>query len=448
MAATFSAGGLISGMDWNSIIDKLVDLQQQPVTLLQSKQSAVKSQVSALGTLSSKLSSLRDATAELGDQGVMARSAATTPSTVGVTLGSDAVAGNYGIRVEALAAPAKSRSAGFAAGETVTGGKLTLTVMNEPYEVNVSDGASLESVAWSINHSGAPVSAVVLDDGTSRFLSITPTQTGFPVGGAPEDALSVVETSTGSKGKPLGITVLQEAANAVVHVDGIRFERQTNQVTGAIPGTTLSLKATSSTAQDLVIANDVDATAAKLQTFVDAYNSVIGFVQKQLAVDETSDRSSTLAGNSAVRNLQASLQQVISSMVGTDGNVRSLADLGLKTARDGSLSLDTAVLAKAIAADPRAVDEVFSTADTGVAALVEDLVDRHVDSDGILALTQKSLGERISDMDDEVAKMEDRIESYRTRLLQQFTAMENVVSGLKSVGSYLTALSQQASKQS
>jgi flagellar hook-associated protein 2 len=258
----------------------------------------------------------------------------------------------------------------------------------------------------------------------------------------------VVETTTGSQGKPLGITVLQEAANAVLGVDGIRFERQTNQVTGAIPGTTLSLESTSSTAQDLVIANDVDATAAKLQTFVDAYNSVIGFVQKQLAVDETSDRSSTLAGNSAVRNLQASLQQVISSMVGTDGNVRSLADLGLKTARDGSLSLDTAVLAKAIAADPRAVDEVFSTADTGVAALVEDLVDRHVDSDGILALTQKSLGERISDMDDEVAKMEDRIESYRTRLLQQFTAMENVVSGLKSVGSYLTALSQQASKQS
>lgn len=447
MAATFSAGGLVSGMDWNSIIDNLVELQQRPVTLLKQRQSAVNSQVSALGTLTSRLTSLRDAATDLGKTGVVALAATATPSSLGVTVGNDAVAGRYGVRVEALASPAKARSAAFAAGETVTGGTLGLTVMGKAYAVTVNDGASLETVAFDVNHSGAPVTAVVLDDGARRYLSITPTDSGFPVGGAPEDALSIVETSTGTKGKPLGVGVLQTAKNAVVHVDGLRFERQSNEVTGAIPGATLSLKATTATAEDLVIAQDAAGTTERLQTFVDAYNAAIGFVQEQLAVDESSDRAYSLAGDSAVRSLQASLQRVISSMVSSTGAVRSLADVGLKTERNGSLSLDKVTLGKAIASDPRAVDELFTTAETGIAALVDDLVDRQVDADGVLSERKKSLDGRIEAMDDELIVLQDRIESYRARLLQQFTAMENVVSGLKSVGSYLTALSKQSSGQ-
>lgn len=447
MAPTFSAGGLVSGMDWNSIIDNLVELQQRPISMLKQRQSAVKSQVSAIGTLTSRLTSLRSTAEDLGKSGVVTLTAASTPTSLGVTLGEEAVAGRYGVRVEALASPAKARSAGFAASETVTGGSLSLTVMGKAYEVAVTDGASLESVAFAVNHSGAPVSAVVLDDGTSRYLSITPTETGFPVGGTPENALSIVETSTGVKGKPLGAVVVQAAKNAVVHVDGLRFERQSNEVAGAIPGATLSLKSTAATAEDLVLANDVAGTTAKLQKFVDAYNAAIGFVQQQLAVTEASDRAYTLAGDSAVRSLQASLQQVISSEVVATGTIQSLADLGLKTERNGSLTLDAGALAKAMAGDARAVDELFTRAETGIAGLVDELVDRQIDAGGILVERKKSLDGRIGDMDDELIVLEDRIESYRTRLLQQFTAMENVVSGLKSVGTYLTALSKQSSGQ-
>lgn len=446
MAGTFSAGGLISGMDWNSIIDNLVELQKRPIATLQSRQAAVQSQVSSLANLTSRMSSLRDAANNLGKTGIAALAATATPSGVGVALDDGAVAGRYGVRVERLASPAKARSEGFAPDETVRGGTLALTVMGQSYEVTVSDGASLESVAWSLNHSGAPVNAVVLDDGTHRYLSLTPIDTGYPVGETPAEALSVVETSTGATGRALGISVFQEATNAVVHVDGLRFERSSNEVSGAIPGVTLSLKATGSGPEELVIAHDLEATTSKLRSFVDAYNAVIAFVQAQLAVTEYSNREGTLAGDSAVRTLQASLQQLVTSVVQEDGSVRTLADLGVKTERNGSLSLDTAVLGQAIARDPRAVDELFTTAEVGIAARMDELVDRHIDTGGILASRKQSLQGRVSDLDDQIATMEARIEKYRERLLQQFTAMENVVSGLKSMGNYLDALSKQGSK--
>jgi flagellar hook-associated protein 2 len=375
----------------------------------------------------------------------VALAATGTPSGVGVSPGDGAVAGRYGVRVERLASPAKARSEGLAPDETVRGGTLALTVMGQSYEVTVSDGASLESVAWALNHSGAPVNAAVLDDGTHRYLSLTPTDTGYPVGGTPADALTVVETSTGTTGRALKVSVFQEATNAVVHVDGLRFERSSNEVSGAIPGVTLSLQATGSVAEDLVIAHDLPATTAKLKTFVDAYNSVIAFVQAQLAVTEASDREGTLAGDSAVRTLQASLQQLITSAVREDGSVRTLADLGVKTERNGSLSLDPAVLGKALVRDPRALDELFTTAEAGIAARMDELVDRYIDTGGILASRKQSLQGRISDLDDEIGTMETRIETYRERLLQQFTAMENVVAGLRSMGNYLDALSKRGS---
>ncbi len=445
MAGTYSAGGIVSGMDWNSIIDNLVELQKSPLATLQSRQAAVKSQISSLGTLTSRLSAFRSAATALGETGPLVLGATSTPSSVGITLDDTVAAGRYGVRVESLAIPAKVRSTGFAAGETVTGGTLSLTVMGQTYEVTVGDGASLDSVAWSLNHSGAPISAVVLDDGTHRYLSVTPTETGYPPGGAPEDALSLVHTTTGTAGKPLDLATIQAAENGVVYVDGLRFERQSNEVSGAIPGVVLSLKERSSVPQDLVIARDLEATTARVKTFVDAYNSVIGFVQAQLAVTEASDRSVTLAGDSAVRSLQSSLQRLVSSVVSAEGTIRSLADLGVKTERNGSLTLDSTALGKAIAKDARGVSALFTEAETGIAALADDLVGRFIDSDGILTDRTKSLERRVSEMDDEALKLQDRIDKYREQLLQQFNAMETVVSGLKSMGNYLTALSKQSS---
>ena len=53
-----STTGLYSGIDYQSIIDKLTSLNERPITLLQNKQTKLNNESTALGTVSSVLTTL------------------------------------------------------------------------------------------------------------------------------------------------------------------------------------------------------------------------------------------------------------------------------------------------------------------------------------------------------------------------------------------------------
>jgi flagellar hook-associated protein 2 len=214
-------------------------------------------------------------------------------------------------------------------------------------------------------------------------------------------------------------------------------------ISDAIAGSTLTLKTPNSPAEELVLENDVAGTAANLQKLVSAYNDVITLVQKQLAVDQTTDRTNTLAGDSTIRHLQMSLQQMFVSQIGS-GPVHSLADVGFETARNGTISLDQSTLASAMSRDPGAVNQLFADASTGLGVTASNLADLFSNSsNGLLTTRQNSLNKSVSQMDTDAANIQIRIDNYRATLVAQFTAMENTISKLKATGEYLT---QQASQ--
>jgi flagellar hook-associated protein 2 len=437
--AAFRASGLATGIDTGAIIDQLVKIGSQPIDLLRTRQAGMNSQVSALGDVISKLQALSTAATALGDTGTLGTKVSSTSTGFSATSDAKAIAGRYDVTVGGLAAAAQARSAPFASTTPVTGGSLTLNVMGKDYPVTIPDGAALTDVAGLIRDSGAPVNATVLSNGTSSFLSITNLNTGFPIDGVAGDALSITETSTGSLGQALGATIkTPPAANAKVTVNGLDFDRQSNTLTDVIPGVTINLKGTTTTPEALVVDNDVDGTAKNLQKFVDAYNAVLKVVQTQLAPAPETDRAQTLAGDGSIRNLQGSLQRVISTVVGSTG-VRALADIGIKTGRDGSLTLDNATLGKAIARDSAAVNNLFSQPTTGLASVVKSLVATATNSvDGTLVQRKKGLNDNIKRMDTQADTMQARLDTYRDLLVSQFTQMEKIVSGLKATGNFLS----------
>lgn len=436
--ARFRAGGLASGLDSNGIIDQLVALERRPLELMAARQDALKTQVSLLGDLASRLTALQSAAKSLGRTGALKLTVNSSPVSFSATPTAGGTAGRYEVEVKALAAAAKARSVGFASGETVRGGTLDLTVMGQAYSVTLTDGMSLAEVATALSQSGAPLSVAVLSDGTNEYLSVTNRDTGFPLSGVAGDALSMTETSSGVLGKPLGLAITQAAANALVEVDGLPMTRMSNDVSDAIPGLKLSLKGLGAK-EDVVVGFDVDATQKNLQGFVDAYNSVLAAVQRQLNVAPGANRAKTLAGDSVVRNLQAALQKVVSTTVPGLGSVRALADLGLQTNRDGSLSIDPTRLRAAIARDPSAVDALFTSAQTGLGDVVDGLVDQYIrPSSGLLSARSDGLNQNIRRMDSTLEQMGARLDGYKANLIAQFTAMETVISGFKAIGNYLT----------
>jgi flagellar hook-associated protein 2 len=195
------------------------------------------------------------------------------------------------------------------------------------------------------------------------------------------------------------------------------------------------------TAETLSMVTDATVTQSRLKGFVDAYNALMAAIQKQLNVSQDADRGANLAGDSTVRGLQARLHALIStSATGLANGIRSLADLGVKTGRDGTLSIDSTALASALDKDASAVNSIFSTATSGIADTVEALATTYTRSgDGLFTVRQSTLNTQIQRLTDSMTAQQKRVDVYRETLVKSFTAMETTVSQWKTVGSYLSA---------
>ncbi len=447
MASTpsFRASGISSGLDTTSIVNELAKIEGRVVDMAKKKQTAYRSQVSAVGEIISKLSSLRTSAAGLSSSGVLGVTATGTQAGFSANPSSSAASGRYSVKVDVLAEAARMRSAGFAAASSeLRGGSLDISIDGTTTNVIIDDGMTLTQAADRLNRTGLAISATVLETNGQAYLSITRRDTGFVVGQPATSALEITEVSTGNMGQPLGATTVQSAVNAKVTVDGLQFERRSNVLADVVPGTTMTLKATTTTAEDLVLATSTADTQKTLQSFVDAYNGVMKLVRSNTAIAELTDRDQTLGGDPSVRGLQSALQQLVISEANPGSAVRTLADVGIKTGQDGMLSIDAARLEKAIATDAGAVNALFQKASTGMAAATTSLVDRYTSgSDSILVSRQSGINRSIRTMDGRIEDLQRRVDAYREKLVRQFTAMEKVVGGFKSIGSFLTSLEKQ-----
>jgi flagellar hook-associated protein 2 len=444
-----SAGGLASGLNTGSIVDALTQIASQPITNLQTRETATKTQISTLGDLAARLSSLQDAVDKLGQNGALGVKVTSSNSAFTATASPASAAGSFQIGVSQLATAARSRTQAFdSATAPVQGGTLAFNVNGTPFSVTIDDGEALSDVAFAINHSGAPVSATILNDGKNAYLSISNRATGFPLTGTADQALSFVETSTGTLGKPLAVASVATAKNAMFTVDGLDFTRTSNSFNDAVPGTTITLNGLTppgdpsdpTTTGDETLSLDTDTTATQqnLQNFLDAYNHVMQVVHSQFAITGTTDTTSTLSHDPAMTALQSDLGNLIMKTVGT-GAISSLAALGVETSQDGTLTLDSTILAKAMSSDPTSVNNIFQDASNGLAKTVDSMVKTYTDPvSGILTLDAKGLTDNISRMDDQISSLQLRVNAYHDLLLAQFTVMETLVSKMKTVGNFLT----------
>ncbi len=433
----FRAGGIASGLDTNTLIDQLTSLKQKPLDDLKKRQAAFRTQISMISDIKSKVTTLKNTAKTLGDSGALGLKVTSTNTAFSAETSTSSIAGRYDINVSSLATAARAQSGAFATTDTVRGGNLTLNILGTAYNVTMTDGDSLQTVADNIAATGAPVSAVVLNDGTNDYLSITNRDTGYTIGGAANSALQITESYTGATGSTLGLAVT-DAANATFSVNGLAFTRKTNVVTDAVPGTTLTLKATSAATESLLQENDVTATSKNLQKFVDSYNDLVKVLAKDTSAPAGTDRNATLTSDGAVRRLGLSLSSSISGSVPGLSSVRSLVDLGIKSALDGTISIDTSTLTKAIGLDASAVNKIFNTTTTGIRDTIATLADATVNvANGTLTTRTKGLNSTVKTMDKEASVLESRISQYKEGLIVQFSAMEKIIAGLKAAGNYL-----------
>jgi flagellar hook-associated protein 2 len=147
-----------------------------------------------------------------------------------------------------------------------------------------------------------------------------------------------------------------------------------------------------------------------------------------------------------VRALDERLSQFLGQAVTGDSEINSLSDIGIKTNRDGSISLDQAKFEAVLAAHPDAVEALFSptrsstqTAETdpGLGGAFKALVDAMTAQDAGLSSLKARLAKESTSIATNREKMEARETAYEARLTRQFGTMDARVNALKATQSYL-----------
>jgi flagellar hook-associated protein 2 len=451
--ALYQAGGLASGIDTNTIVDKIIEAASKPMQQVQKTQAAYSVQISTVANLSDKLKAFRDASDAVAGTGLAPILATSTYSDFTIT-GQAASQGEYSVQVESMARAAKMRSTSFTSAQDPAAvgatGNLQFSIDGtNSVAFDVTD-KSLADIAALINDNVSQVTASVISTGTGYRLSVIRKDTGYSTETAAE-AFQVVQ------GAGLGLATTQEAQNASVYVDGLQITRQTNTITNAIPGVTLNLTAQSNLDTSVNFVRDTSSATTKINSFITAYNDVVTLLNQQLRPNADTAASNNAMAGTFLNSLQRDMHNLLTAKVNSTGAVQTLADLNVSLQDDGTLALDKLAFqskfADMVDANPEAANQIFTDSTKGLGALVTKLVDRQVEGstvtlpdgkklfvDGALNAETKLLQDNIKTLDSTVATWQVRLDQERARLTASFTAMESIISRLNDSSTYLNQL--------
>lgn len=464
MAGSISVGGLATGLDTKSIVTQLMALERRPETLLKNEKSTLQSQVNIFNQLNAAFSSLQGVMAGMNTATTFAAYTAAVSDTSVLTAQTTGAAmpGSHTVVVNSLATNQRqiSHLGSASASDTNLFKTGTITISDgvpghDPVSVVIGAGEnSLSGIASAINASEANLTASIINDGSGApyRLMITGTDTGNYT--IDTSQITLDSSQMFDSGDPTYVA----GANASLTVDGLAVTSSSNTVTGVLPGVTLSLLKGGGADGSFTIASDNTAVTAKINNFISSYNNAIGIIRQQSAYNSTTKTAGVLSGDSTIRALQANLQNIVSGPVEgvSGGPYNLLSQIGISTARDGTLSLDTTKLSTALSADFDGVADLFThnSGTSGLAAsqygiaeqfnqVLEQITNSYVgpgaSSNGIISTRINSLQGRMTGIDKQVARMELLMAKKEESLNRQFTAMEMLVSSLQSQGNQMIA---------
>ena len=399
MVSVAGALGIGSGIDTQQLVADLVAAQREPRdAAIASRAERNSARISALAQVRAGLDGLAgalDGLARSGALGPQPRSS--DPTAVGLTRTTGAAVEPFSrtLEVTRLAAAQTLSSRRFvSASEPVGFGTLTIefgsaTTSGEDITGFAPDAArpattltiaagndSLAGLRDAINAAGIGLSASIVNDGggvrlqvkgqsgtDNAFRIVAAPAPGSPAAGGLEDFAFTPGEST--------LALSSAAANAAFYIDGLAVERTTNLVTDLVDGYTFELKrAQAGTLVKLAADRDALQLADVAQSFVEAYNEVQAVIASASRGRTADTEAGPLFGQSAVRSLADQLALLTSRPLATGSETVTLAEIGIRTNRDGTLAIDSAALDAAIARDPTMFEKLFApsqaASDSGV----------------------------------------------------------------------------------
>ena len=396
--------------------------------------SALTEFTGALGSLSAKKS-------------VIANVASFSDTALGsASAGASATPGSYSLFVEQVARAHQVSFGGLSDGATASNnGTLAVTVGASTFNVNLSAAdkngngqLSPTEIAAAINTSAGNTSlvtaSIVSANGLAQLVLTSNNSGAANTIGIDTSAMSAGSIKA-ALDTPANYQELATARDAIVWLgaqgSGTRIQQAANSFTN-IAGVTMNFtkaQAGGDPPVTLTVANDPAGTAANVQAFIAAYNKLEGVLDTLTASGDPSKgmAAAIYANDAGVNALRSHLVSSIRQAVGS----ATLTRYGVTGLRDGSLTLNTARLNAALAADPDGLNAAFGSSTLGNKAGVMGDLDTYMNMwtssvNGQLSGRQGSVSRLQSALSGKQARLDAQYDSAYKRYLAQFTRLQQL----------------------
>ena len=457
LVAALGAG---SGVDVKALAKGLTDAERVPrQNAIQEKLDRQEARISGYSALMAGLNNFKTAVDQFDSTTDFAQVQVknSAPGAVAVTTNSLVSPGLHSISVTKLAQAQRSVTAGF---DNITaslngGQAFSLTIRIGPTGSQTAhtiaipqESTNLSAVANAINNEAIGVSAQVLDtgdtsnNGAKRYRLVLTGQTG--------ESKQFSMTTTGADGDRLALTtgVGQEASDAAFTVNGVALTRSSNTIADVIPGTTLDLLSTTSSAATLQFTRDSSGVKDKMKALVKAYNDLVSdlkILTGPKSDDEADVFSGSLKGDSTVRTILSQIRTEFFGQSQTKGsNIASLRDLGVSVDKEGVVTLDEGALDTAVGANFEQVVTALSGRQSvtengapvikkGLAASLSTRLRDFMSPTGIIVSQSNNAETQVTKHEGELKTLETRMEAVLARYTKQFASMESLVGQMTSM---------------
>lgn len=406
------------------------DIATQSANLKQ-QQAELNAESSGLDSLSTALTDFQSAIDALNSDtdGPLTFSATSNNDSTTVSANSEAQAGTYSFYVSSLAQGQQSTfqmtdKTYYATGTldlTMADGsnmEIALSTADSDGDGYVDATGLVDAINSSDENPGVSAALVKTDGQTTIMLTsdTTGAQSGFTVTVNNTGTSTVITTPNTAETKP---------TDAEIHLgskDGPAITSSSNTFDDVIPGVTMTFTEVSdpddaSDVTTITVAEDSSASQAKVQTFVDAYNTLVDTVDSLTSNGGDGSNPGVFAGDAGLSSLTNQLDDIAHSYY--DGV--SIVDYGISLDSDGHLEIDSDKFNEAMEANPDGLTSIF-VGDDSMVAQMDDLMDSYLDSStGIITMREDNIEDQQSKIQDESDQLTETYNTNYERYLEEYT---------------------------
>ena len=313
----------------------------------------------------------------------------------------------------------------------------TTTAAHQAFTVNTDVTTTLSSLVDAINNAsgnpGITASIINVDAGAQLLL------TSNTMGAANTIGVQATPSSGSNLSSLNTLTTVQAPSNAIITLNGQPVTRQSNSFSDVVPGVTFSLTApTTSTASLAIAANPATATS-NVNSFITAYNSLVGTMNNLSNYNATTGTASQLFGDPMMMGIKNQLLHALNASISGISGFSTLAEIGITPDHSGALSLNSVVFNQAMAANPTGVANLFASS-TGIAAQFDVVLNNQLGFTGTIATRVNSDNTQLTSIANQQTTFNAQMSALQAQYLKQFNAMDSIVGNLQNTSNSLTSM--------